>query len=148
MIYVDFSSKYDEEELFDEISSQYDNVFLENNDYIMIVYEDGIYSVKKTGEKNSFFQKQYNYKLSRENVYVRSNEDEENYIRIPFPTFSIGANRIEHDDEKIIYDVDWKKYYEHIKSAEILEDKIEIRADGHTVELEFDGGVVRFLAGS
>ncbi len=142
--YVDFSSKYDEEELFDEISSQYDNVFLENNDYIIIVYEDRIYSVKKTGEKNSFFQKKYSYELSREDVYVRLNEDEQNYIQIPFPSFAVESNRIENEDEKIVYDVDWKRYYEHIKSAEILEDKIEIQADGHTVELQFDDSKVLF----
>ena len=144
-----FSCEYSEEELFDKISEQYENTFIDEQfNRIVVVSDNEIFTINSEGSNNFLCRKGTKYILSHNIHSIGLNEAElgTEFIEIPFPNDvlkrTMKLNEVDFEIECSFEHL--KQYYESFTNVNIGADTIEIMLEKYKCIITVNGENAHF----
>lgn len=133
--YAQFSSELSEDEVLDEISSQYENVFYDSKlNQIAFSYKNQIYTIDNYD--NSYFLWTDRNKYTLRNNTIDTSIDSENY-QIPIPLKAIHDSvEVYCEQMKLKCNFDtFSAYYKNFDNVKFLENSVLLMYDNYNIML-------------
>ena len=146
---VEFSCKYSKQRLFEKISKQYDNIFLDEQfNQMVIVSDNNIYTINNCGISSFWGTKEYGYILSQDYVSIDVSDFDSSieFLHIPFPfcaVISQGSLIGEEVTLRCSFE-HLKQYYADFTNVEIGDNIIEIMLEKYKCIITVSGKDAHF----